>query len=507
MTKARSALIIGGGHNGLVCAALLARKGLAVTLCEARSAVGGGLAPRSVGGQDVPGLVHSHMPLHPAVLKELGIKAASEQAQTAHGHSIALGPDGQHIHITPDSASGSGIPPEDAKAYSAFKAEYLAYAKALGPMMLNAPPRLKGFDKRDAMTLAKTGWALRFGLGAEPMGEFLRVAGMNIYDVLDEQFQTPLLQGAIALEAVLGCHVGPRTPNTVLPYLMRLFHEDGHSRNAAPAATSAMLEDAARRAGASIRVNTHVQHIIVEDDRACGVSLQGGEELRADIVVSNADAKSTFLTLVGPQHMDAMFIHRISKTRSYGDVARLTLTLKDTPTFTGLSTDDLAHRLVIAPDMRSVERAFNASKYGEFSKEPVMDMQCALPAGQAPVLMINAAYAPYRLKQGWETGRAEFQSAVLTVLGRYAPGVEKLIETADLLTPQDIERDYGIAGGHWHHGEMAIDQAFMMRPVHGSAQYSTPLPGLYLCGAAAHPGGDITGLPGRNAAKRILATA
>lgn len=504
MTKARSAVIIGGGHNGLVCAALLARKGLAVTLCEARSTVGGGLAARTINGQDVPGLVHSHMPLHPTVLKELGIKAAPAQAR---GHTIALGADGQHIHIAPDSASGSGITPEDAKAYRAFKAEYLAYAKALGPMMLNAPPRLKDFDKRDAMTLAKTGWALRFGLGVEPMREFLRVAGMNIYDVLDEQFETPALQGAIALEAVLGCHVGPRTPNTVLPYLMRLFHEDGRSRTAAPSATSAMLEDAARRAGASIRVNTHVERILVEDDRACGVSIKGGEELRADIVVSNADAKSTFMNMVGPQHMDAMFVHRISKTRTYGDVASLTLTLKDMPTFTGLSAADLAHRLVIAPDMRSVERAFNASKYGEFSKQPVMDIQCTSTSGQGPIVMINAAYAPYRLKQGWETGRGAFQAAVLDVLSKYAPGIDALIDTADLLTPVDIERGYGITGGHWHHGEMAIDQAFMMRPVHGSAQYSTPVPGLYLCGAAAHPGGDITGLPGRNAAKRILATA
>jgi phytoene dehydrogenase-like protein len=505
MTKARSALIIGGGHNGLVCAALLARKGLAVTLCEARNAVGGGLAPGNLNAQSAPGLVHSHMPLHPTVLKELGVKP--DPAQQEESDTIALGTDGQHIHLTPDRASGSGISAQDAQAYSAFKAAFLAYAKALGPMMLSAPPRLKEFDKRDAMTLAKTGWALRFGLGVEPMREFLRVAGMNIYDVLDEQFETPALQGAIALEAVLGCHVGPRTPNTVLPYLMRLFHEDGRSRTANPAATSTMLEDAARRAGASIRVNAAVEHILVEEDRACGVTLKDGEELRADIVVSNADAKSTFLTMVGPQHMDAMFIHRISKTRTYGDVARLTLSLKDMPKFTGLSAADLAHRLVIAPDMRSVERAFNASKYGEFSKEPVMDIQCATPSGQGPVLMINAAYAPYRLKQGWETGRDAFQAAVLAVLGNYAPGIEALIDTADLLTPVDIEREYGIAGGHWHHGEMAIDQAFMMRPVHGSAQYSTPLPGLYLCGAAAHPGGDITGLPGRNAAKRILATA
>lgn len=505
MTKARSAIIIGGGHNGLVCATLLARKGMNVTLCEARGTVGGGLAARQVNGTDVPGLAHSHMPLHPTVLKDLGLKGST--TQVAAIHTIALGANGKHIHLEAKNASGDGISAQEAAVYQAFKAEYAAYATTLSAMMLNAPPRLKGFDKRDAMTLGKTGWALRFGLGAEPMREFLRVAGMNIYDVLDEHFENPLLQGAIAADAILGCHVGPRTPNTVLSYLMRLFHEAGNARTSSSLATAKMLEGAARQAGVQIRCNTKAGDVIVEDGRACGITLAGGEEVRADIVVSNADAKSTFLQLVGPQHLDAMFVHRVSKTRTYGDVARLTLTLKDLPSFTGLSADDFEHRLLIAPDMRRVERAFNASKYGEFSPEPVLDITCANRDTNAPILMINAAYAPYRLKQGWETGAKDFQAAVMAVLERHAPGIGALVDVSDLLTPVDIERDYGTAGGHWHHGEMAIDQAFMMRPVHGSAQYAAPLPGLYLCGAAAHPGGDITGLPGRNAAKRILATA
>lgn len=481
MTKAQSAIVIGGGHNGLICAAYLARKGIKVVLLEARGTLGGGLV-----------LCSSHMPLHPSIIKDLKLP----KAKTAPLKTIALGSAGNHLHFRAGTVNTG-----EAGPYADFYKEYLRYAKALAPLMLNTPPRLKDFDRLDAVTLGKMGWSLRFGLGEEAMREFLRVAGMNIYDVLEEHFSDPLLQGAIAFDAVLGNHVGPRTPNTVLPFLMRLFHQDGASRIAADKTTEA-LETAAQKAGVDLRTNARVARIVVEDDRATGAELDGGEELRADVIISNADAKTTFNTLVGTRHLDAMFAHRINKTRTNGDVARLRLILKKTPDFKGLSDADMAQRLVIAPDMKTVERAFNASKYGEYSQKPVMEMTY-----KDVTLAINAAFAPYHLKEGWESGAAGFQARVLAILEDYAPGISNLVETSELLTPVDIERDFGITGGHWHHGDMALDQSFMMRPVHGTAQYETPLPGLYLCGAASHPGGDITGLPGRNAAKRILKTA
>ncbi|MEM1019823.1 MAG: NAD(P)/FAD-dependent oxidoreductase [Pseudomonadota bacterium] len=481
MTKARSAIVVGGGHNGLICAAYLARKGLKVEVLEARNTLGGGLA-----------LTSSHMSLHASILKDLKIKLRSQ----APVKTIALGPGGEHLRF-----SGNTIDGPDAASYAAFREEYLAYAKALGPLMLNTPPRLKDFDRADAMTFGKLGWALRFGLGEEAMREFLRVAGMNVYDVLAERFSAPLLKGALAYDAIIGCHVGPRTPNTVLNCLMRLFHDSGQQRVSAEGTASA-LEEAAGKAGVTMKCGAKVASILVEGDKAVGVTLDTGEALRADIIVSNADAKTTFLDLLGTRHLDALFTHRINKTRTDGDVARLRLTLKDRPTIPGLPDSDLSQRLVIAPDMRTVERAFNASKYGEYSKEPVMDMML-----DGRTLSINAAYAPLKLKEGWEAGAEGFKAAVLTVLERYAPGLSASVETAELMTPADMAEAFGNAGGHWHHGEMAIDQAFMMRPVHGTAQYETPVTGLYLCGAAAHPGGDITGLPGRNAAKRILRTA
>lgn len=481
MIKQRKAIIIGGGHNGLICAAYLARGGFAVTVLEARSTLGGGLA-----------MAPTHMPLHPTIHKELKLsKPAAQPLKT-----IALSPDGDHLHI-----AGGDVTGPEAKAYAAFHSEYMAYAKALGPLMLNAPPRLKDFGRQDAATLGKLGWAIRFGLGEEAMREFLRVAGMNIFDVLDEHFSSPLLQGALAFDAVMGCHVGPRTPNTVLPFLMRMFHAKSGARISS-AGTGKMLEDMARGAGVTLRCDAKVDHILMKDERAVGVALAGGEEMEADVIASNADAKTTFLTLVGARHLDGMFTHRISKTRTKGDVAHIELALSGAPNITGLTEADLANRLLIVSDMRTLERAFNAAKYGEYSQKPVLEMTYA--NGK---LAINAAYAPYDLKEGWDKGRAGFEAAVLSVLEDYAPGIGTLVTSTTMRTPVDIEADFGNAGGHWHHGEMSIDHAFMMRPVHGTAQYETPIPGLYLCGAAAHPGGDITGLPGRNAAKRIVKTA
>jgi len=513
MTESR-VIIIGGGHNGLVCATYLAKAGFSVQVLEASDTTGGlSSAYQFAENYRVPGLAHVLHPLNPGIIKDLGLSSAG-LVEGEPISTISLGRDKRHLTIGRDSVTGHGVSPEDSAAYSAFKKEFRDYARALEPLALNKPPRLKDMDRKDKFTLACLGWSLRFGLGATSMSEFLRVGGINIFDVLNETMDDPQLKGAIAADAVIGHHMGPRTPTTVLTYLNRLRGETygppclpvGGSGNIAT-----VLERAAVNAGVEVHTGKRVRRIIVDHGRASGIELQTGEKKMADVVISNADAKATFLGLVGSLELDAMFAKRIHTTRTNGNVAKIHFALSELPEVDGLSETELGQRLLIAPDMRYVEHAFNHAKYGEYSEAPVLEITIPsladpslAPAGHH-VMSVSASFAPYVLKRGWDSGRTEFAQAVISLIEAYAPGFSTRIVRTVILTPVDIEREFNVTGGHWHHGEMTIDQSFMMRPVHGTAQYDTPVEGLFLCGAAAHPGGGITGLPGRNAARRVLA--
>jgi len=249
----------------------------------------------------------------------------------------------------------------------------------------------------------------------------------------------------------------------------------------------------------------------VQEGTCVGVESGAGEQIDADIVISNADAKSTFLKLLGAQHLDARFAHRVNSIRQDGAVARVNLRLKKMPSIQNLSEGEMLNRLVIAPDMKYVEHAFNHSKYGEYSEQPILEilfhvMTGGKDADQEIYMSISASFAPYKLEGGWTLHRDSFMNRIFETVGNYIPKFRQLVKSYELLTPEDIEKEYNCIGGHWHHGEMGIDQSFMMRPVHGSAQYSTPIKNLFLCGACAHPGGGITGLPGYNAARQILRT-
>ena len=513
MTKSRSAIIIGGGHNGLVCATYLAKSGYGVQILEARDAVGGGACSRNFSdGFKVSGLAHILHGLNPKVCKDLNLSSAGLKSGTAID-TISLDLKGRHLTLKADTVSGEELSSDDIQAYSAFKKEFRDYAKALEPLTMNKPPRLKDMDTKDKFTLAKLGWKLRFGLGTASMREFMRVGGINIYDVLNEIIDDEQLKGAIAADAVIGHHMGPRTPTTVLTYLNHLRGETygpqslptGGMGNVADA-----LASAAKGAGVTIKTSAEVQKILVTDGKATGVQLKSGEELSADIIISNADAKTTFLDLVGTKELDAMFAKRIHTTRTNGNVAKLHFALKGLPKVDGLSEAELGQRLLIAPDMRYVEHAFNHAKYGEYSEAPVLEI--TIPSIADPslapdghhVMSVSASFAPYELKKGWDKSGKAFEKKVIALIEDYAPGFAAQIVASELLTPVDIEREYNVTGGHWHHGEMTIDQSFMMRPIHGAAQYDTPIKGLFLCGAAAHPGGGITGIPGHNAAKRIV---
>ena len=274
---------------------------------------------------------------------------------------------------------------------------------------------------------------------------------------------------------------------------------------------SALIAQKARNAGATIMTGAPVARIIVDNGRVGGVETADGQIYESYKVISNADPKRTVMDLVGARHFETTFVKRIHHNRCAGNAAKLHLALDSLPEVSGLGAGDFGERLVIAPDEHYVERAFNPAKYGECSPEPVIEMtfptvhdEATAPPGKH-VMSAVIQYAPYKLKGGWDhAAKQSFFETVLTKMAEYMPDIGDRIVASELMTPADIEERFGITGGHWHHGELTLDQFLFVRPVSGAAQYALPIDGLFLCGAGAHPGGGVSGAAGRNAARAIL---
>jgi phytoene dehydrogenase-like protein len=508
-------LVIGGGHNGLVCAAMLARGGRSVLVLEAAKQVGGAALTREFApGFRVSAGAHLLHLMPSGLLRELRLESHGLEWAARGMPTTALVPGGARLGLGQEEA-GQGLSAADAEAYAVYTARMRRFAAALVPMFSRIPPRLGTDAWADRLALLGIGWQIR-KLGRRDMRELLRIGGMNVYDLLEENFDSVALKGALGFDAVLGANFGPRSPGTVLTLLYRLAAESaaGESGMSQPmggmGAVCEALAGAARAAGADIRTDAPVAGILVENDRAAGVVLDSGESIGARSVISSADPKTTFLRLLGARHLDTGFVRRVNHIRSRGLAAKLHLALNRAPPFSGVVEAGLRGRLLIAPSLQHIEHAYNHAKYGEFSAAPVMEITIPTindptlaPPGQH-VLSAIVQYAPYALKEGWESGRQRFVAAALESLERFAPGLGSCVIGAELLTPVDIEREFRINGGHWHHGDLAFDQFLMVRPVPGAAQYRTPLDGLYLCGAGCHPGGGVMGVAGRNAAQEVL---
>jgi phytoene dehydrogenase-like protein len=514
MTDQYDVLIIGAGHNGLVCAAYLAKAGKKVLVLERADQTGGAAKTREIAsGVKASACAHILHMLQPKIVKDLKLGSHGLDTSAKPLKTISLAKDGKHLTLDRRSVSGADISDADKSAYSKFMERMETHAGALSPQWLKAPPRLAGAGLANAAQLAKMGWDIRFGLGKEKMQDFVRIVGMNVHALLDEDLESEALKAALAFDAVLGTALEPRMATSVLTWIFRIAGGLGSEmtlpRGGMGNVTDA-LEKAARGFGAEIRTGVSVERILLDGGEAVGVVVEGGEEIRARKVVSNADPKTTFLKLVGARNLEAGFANRIGHVRSRGRAAKVNIVLNGLPTFVGLDESALQNRLVIAPSRRYMELAFNPAKYGELPDEPVMEITLPslgdpslAPAGKH-VLSAVIQYVPYDVKGGWETQREALMERVLETLSGYSPDLKDKVQSTECLTPKDIEEEFGMTGGHWHHGELAIDQMFMMRPVHGTAQYATPIDGLYLCGAGAHPGGGVMGAAGHNAAKTII---
>jgi phytoene dehydrogenase-like protein len=372
------------------------------------------------------------------------------------------------------------------------------------------PPNMDHLKVGDYLNMGKLGLKFR-DLDKKDAYRLLRWAPMPVADLVSEWFETGLLRAAIAARGIFGAFAGPWSAGTSLGVLLQAA-ADGYAvapalfaKGGAGAITEALAK-AASAAGARIRRNAAVTGIRVRDGQVTGVVLSSGEEIRASVVVSNADPRHTFLKLVDPAALDPNFLMKVRNYRCTGSVAKVNLALSGLPNFSAP-----APRIHIGPDIDYLERASDAAKYGEFSPQPYMDITIpslvdpSLAPKGAHVMSIHVQYAPYKLKDGdWSSRREEFGDTVVRSLSAYAPNLRESIVHRQVITPLDLEETYGLTGGHIFHGEHSLDQFFAFRPLLGWAQYRTPIKGLYLCGAGTHPGGGVTGAPGANASREII---
>ena len=493
-------VVIGGGPNGLACAARLARGGAAVTVLEAEGAPGGGARTAEFApGHRVSALAHLLHPLDP--------RLAEAMAPADHGldtgpplATVVLGP--APLRLEADGRV-EGLEPDEAARWDELRARLARYAAALAPLRRTTPPRpVRGAA---LWPLARAGLSLR-RMGRADFREFLRLALINVADAVEDDLRDERLRALLAFDATLGAWLGPRSPGSLMLHLNRLAMGPAALPRGGMGAVAAALARGAEAAGARVRTGARVAAVDVSGDRAAGVRLASGEALRADAVVSAICPRATLEGLVGPRHLDTGTLRQVRGIRARGAAAKLHLALTGAPDFGA----DLAARLVIAPSVEAVEAAWNSVKYGEVPERPVMEAVCLTahdPALAPPghhVLSCVVQFAPHDPPDR-DAARDAMLEAALRVLEEHAPGLRALIAHAEILMPYDIAARFGLAGGSWHHGDLAVEQMLFLRPFHGAAQYETPLPGLWLAGAGSHPGGGVTGTAGWNAAERMLA--
>ena len=509
-----NSVIIGAGHNGLVCAAYLAQNGQHVLVLEASGTPGGLGASREFHPGFHASVAHSVSHFSQKIASDLKLASHGFEANANTLPTVGLSTDKEHVVLHQDSLCGTST--GDADSYQRYSRLMRRFAGVLKPFWLKTMPRIGNNSLAEMMTFAHIGLNIR-RIGKKDMREFLRVVSLPVRDLMDEYFDNDVLKATLSWDGLIGSKLAPRSPNgAVLALLYRMAEESNGAHTIPAGGVNGLVESlctSATTSGAEIRNGAEVSRILIEGSAdglvANGVQLVDGEIIEADNIISATDPQRTFLDLIGVEHLDIGFTNRIRRLRCDGYVAKLHLALNGLPEFGGLQQPD--GRMIIAPDMDAIEFAFDDAKYGECPAKPVMEIvvpsvhdTSLAPAGQH-VLSAHVMYVPYRLKGGWtNAARDLICERAIDTIARYAPRIREQIIHREFLTPADLEQNYRVTGGHWHHTEFAMDQILMMRPTYEAAQYRTPIPGLFLCSAGCHPGGDIMGAAGHNAAREIL---
>lgn len=526
MDKQYDAVIIGGGHNGLVTAAYLAKAGKKVLVLERRHLLGGA----SVTEEIFPGFKYSVFSylvslLRPEVIHDLNLPAHGlmilplESTLNPLPNGDYLYRDADHFRTLREIARHSA---RDAEAYDDFKMAMYNMAQAMQPLMRMMPPNLGSNSVEDLAGLAE--WKQHFtGLPAAQLEMLLRIFTISAVELLDEWFESDVVKAAISTSSIIGSFVSPRTPGSAYVLLHHYMGEiDGAYRawgfpKGGTGAVAEAIASAAQSFGAEIRTNAPVAEVMVKNGRVSGVALENGDEIEAAMVASSLAPQLTFLKLLDPGQLPAELVQRVRKWNSTGSSGKVNLALDALPDFACMPGPGrhLAGGASIAPSLDYVEAAYDDAKYGRFSRRPFIDLviPSVIDPDMAPpgkhVMSCFVQYAPYQLSDGeWtDEKRAAFGDAVVDVLAEYIPNIRDIILHRQILVPVDIERIAGIPGGNIFHGELNMAQLFSLRPALGYACYRTPIQGYYQCGSSTHPGGGISGAPGRLAAIQMLRDA
>src|SRR5213592_4999577 len=522
MNSKYDVVVIGGGHNGLVNAAYLARGGKKVLVCERRHVLGGAAVTEEV----FPGFkfsVASYVVslLRPEIIRELDLSRHRLEILPPDG-TLSLMPNGEYLCRVNDHAKARREIPRhsklDAVAYDEYGKAMLEMAHFVKPIMNMTPPDPMSLNPKGLKDLVFLGRRFQ-KLPEEDKYNQVQLMTMSAVDFLDQWFEADVLKATMSASGIIGTFLGVRSPGTAYVLLHHYMGEiDGAFRSwglsrGGTGAISNAIADAAREAGAEIRTEAPIARIILKNGQAKGVALANGDEFYADVIASSVDPRLTFMKMVGEEHLPEDFVDDIKRYKFRGSSGKVNLALDALPNFKSMpgAGPHLRGAVSISPSVDYMERAYDDAKYGRYSRRPYIDIviptltdPSIAPPGKH-VMSCFVQYAPYNLKEGtWDEKREEFGDAVIDTIAEHAPNIKDIILHRQVVTPLDLEREFGLSEGNIFQGELTLEQLFFLRPAPGWAQYRSPIKNLFMCGSATHPGGGIMGASGRNAAMEIL---